>query len=437
MAEVVNSLFGITPESLQAQRDAAVQAQALQYAQLDPFQRATASIYAGANKLGGAIGGMLGAQDPELARVTQRQSLMQQVAPTNAEGWGKLASELVQKGDVQGAQEAFAKAQALKKAAIDAEKAQSEIEKNKAEAAKALRIPTPTDVRTPEEKNAAAYALTKGKVGSAEYSAAFADKFAELITKDGAKPTKVGVALDGTQRPVYSDGQTQFIFVNDKDGKLVKQPYVGGISQLTSKTDVNVDAKGEAEFSKALGKLDAEKVAAASAARDNAFATVRSLNQLEKLDDQGLISGSFATGRVGATNLLNTLGLASPADQQRLATSQNYQKVSGDVILGTLGGKLGAGFSNEDRKFIEGLVPQLETSAAARRQLITFMRNKNMDIANEATRLEDYAREKKGLRGFQPKIPLGTPAPVSSMSADDLAKAAGGKIVNGKFVPNN
>jgi hypothetical protein len=59
-----------------------------------------------------------------------------------------------------------------------------------------------------------------------------------------------------------------------------------------------------------------------------------------------------------------------------------------------------------------------------------------MEIADEATRLETYARTNKGLSGFQPKIPLGQNAPATSMSAEDLAKAAGGKIVNGKFVPN-
>jgi hypothetical protein len=201
-------------------------------------------------------------------------------------------------------------------------------------------------------------------------------------------------------------------------------------------TNVNVAVSGQKAFSEKMGELDAKRVSDALSARDNAFSTVRSLNQLANLDDQGLISGSFATGRVGATNLLNTLGLASPADQARLASSQNYQKVAGDVILGVLGGKLGAGFSNEDRKFIEGLVPQLETSPMARRQLINFMTRKNMDIAEEATRLETYARDKDGLKGFQPKIPLGANIPATSMSADDLAKAAGGKIVNGKFVPN-
>jgi hypothetical protein len=64
------------------------------------------------------------------------------------------------------------------------------------------------------------------------------------------------------------------------------------------------------------------------------------------------------------------------------------------------------------------------------------MTRKNMDIAEEATRLETYARDKNGLKGFTPKIPLGANIPATSMSADDLAKAAGGKIVNGKFVPN-
>jgi hypothetical protein len=416
MAEVVNSLFGITPESLQADRDAALQAQALQYAKLDPFQRATAAIYSGANRLGGAIGGMLGAQDPEMMRITQRRTLLQQAQPTNAQGWSDLGSKLMQSGDVQGAQEAYAKAQAFTKAAAEAAKTQSEIEKNKSEAAKNLRIPTPTDSRTPEEKNAAVYALTQGEPNTTAYKDAFADKFAELITKEGAKPTKVGITSDGSQRAVYSDGKTQFVFGNDAEGKLVKKPYVGGIDQTTAKTNVSVDAKGEAEFAKELGKFDAKKVSEAMSARDNAFATVRSLDQLSKLDDQGLISGSFASGRVGATNLLNTLGLASPADQKTLATSQNYQKVSGDVILGTLGGKLGAGFSNEDRKFIEGLVPQLETSPAARRQLITFMRNKNIAVAEEATRLETYARSNKGLSGFQPKIPLGQNAPASPYS---------------------
>lgn len=98
MAEVVNSLFGITPESLMAEREKALQTQAMQYAQMDPFQRATASIYAGANKLGGAVGGLLGAQDPELAKATALQSIMKQADTTTPEGLSKLAQTLSSQG---------------------------------------------------------------------------------------------------------------------------------------------------------------------------------------------------------------------------------------------------------------------------------------------------------------------------------------------------
>lgn len=417
MAEVVNSLFGITPESLQAQRDQALQQEAMQYAKMDPFQRATAGIYAGANRLGGAIGGMLGAQDPAMAQAAQRQSLLQQARPQDAAGWKTLAQQLWQSKDVQGAQEALAKAQAFEAADLEKRKTESIISKNLAEKQGASL----------EDKVFAALAA-KATPASVKTAQLLGNDVTQLDIPENVKISTYGQVLKDSG---LTQGTPEF--------RKRMQAFAAAELEGTSKgkgTSVNVSVAGQKAFSEKIGELDAKKVAEASVARDNAFATVRSLNQLEKLDDQGLISGTFATGRVGATNLLNTLGLASSADQQRLASSQNYQKVAGDVILGVLGGKLGAGFSNDDRKFIEGLVPQLETSATARRQLITFMRNKNMEIAEEATRLENYAREKDGLKGFKPKIPLGSSAPASSLSADDLAKAAGGKIVNGKFVKN-
>jgi hypothetical protein len=158
--------------------------------------------------------------------------------------------------------------------------------------------------------------------------------------------------------------------------------------------------------------------------RENATSTINSLNKLASLPDNQLITGQFATGRVGATNLLVTLGLAAPSDTNKLVSSQEYQKVAGDVILQTLGGKLGSGFSNADREFIQGLIPQLETNPNARRQLISFMQNKNQEIIKETIRLETYARQNKGLSGFEPKIPLSVaptqPRPYSGLSDAEL-----------------
>ncbi len=110
MAEIVGGLFGVTPESLQAQRDAAVEAQALQYAQLNPFQQAQMSIYSGANKLGGGIAGLLGAQDPEMMRIQQRQKLLQGVDIGDPKALRERAAVAMQQNDYAAAQQLLDKA---------------------------------------------------------------------------------------------------------------------------------------------------------------------------------------------------------------------------------------------------------------------------------------------------------------------------------------
>ncbi len=133
MAEVVNSLFGITPESLTAQRDQALQQEAMQYAKMDPFQRATAGIYSGANRLGGAIGGMLGAQDPEMMRMQQRQGMLQNLDLTNPESLKQGIQQAMQNKDYQLVSELTNRYQQRTAADLAARKIESEITKNTAE----------------------------------------------------------------------------------------------------------------------------------------------------------------------------------------------------------------------------------------------------------------------------------------------------------------
>lgn len=116
MAE--QSLFGTTPEALMASRDAALRQQAAQYAQLDPFQQATMGIYQGANKLGGAVGGMLGGQDPEMMRIKQRQSMLQGLDLSNPESLKKGIQTAMQNNDYQAASELNSRYQALQATAI-------------------------------------------------------------------------------------------------------------------------------------------------------------------------------------------------------------------------------------------------------------------------------------------------------------------------------
>lgn len=282
---------------------------------------------------------------------------------------------------------------------------------------------------TPNEiQIATSFALRKGERGTPEFNQEFYDQLTRLTTKDTKENIKeVGVA-EGTRAPVYLDvnNDTQFTYQKGADGKQIRVPYVGGVDRTTAKVSATASSVGETAFTKQLAELDAKKVAQAIETRDNAISSLNSLNRLNQLNQQDLISGTFATGRLGATNLLQTLGLVSGKDIDRLSASENYQKTAGDVILATLGGRLGAGFSNEDRKFIQSLVPQLENSPQARKQLIEFMVQKNQSIVDETTRLENYAREKSSLKGYVPKIPIVNigKSSLKNLSDDELLKQA-------------
>ena len=102
MADIVPTLFGITPDMYQQSQQARADAQALQYAQLTPFQQANYAIGRGANMLGGAIGRGLGGEDPELARITMRQQIARQVNPNDPASI-KQGIEALAPNDPQGA----------------------------------------------------------------------------------------------------------------------------------------------------------------------------------------------------------------------------------------------------------------------------------------------------------------------------------------------
>ena len=453
MASIVEGLFGMTPQAYQGQQYQQDLKRSYELAQLDPGAAARAQLGASVGQLGRGFAGALGIEDPQLKLISTRNAIAQQIDQTNPESILQGAQMLAQAGDQQGA---MALAQYARQAQSEMALAQQRTaEKMTPEQRNALAFAgsvaergTPQfnqvyqrtladliskekpDSKTPEQKNAAALALTAGPEGSAQYNEKYSVELARLTDKAkqvGANIKEIGVA-EATREPVYLDvnNDLQFIYKKDETGKQVRVPFTGGVDRKTSETKVGgvTLPAGESEFVKQLGKKDADRVDTAITVRDTAVSTINSLNKLAALPDNQLITGQFATGRVGATNLLVTLGLAAPSDTNKLVSSQEYQKVAGDVILQTLGGKLGSGFSNADREFIQGLIPQLETNPNARRQLISFMQNKNQEIVKETIRLENYARDKNGLKGFEPKIPMSVapsqPRPYSGLTNEQL-----------------
>ena len=111
MAEIVGSLFGITPDLYERQLRAQDERRAIEMANLAPGARGAAMIQSGAAGLTRGLGGLLGAEDPQLQRITQQdqllrglnlrdpQSLEQAAVQANQMGNTPLAFKLLELAD--------------------------------------------------------------------------------------------------------------------------------------------------------------------------------------------------------------------------------------------------------------------------------------------------------------------------------------------------
>jgi hypothetical protein len=184
MAEIVQSLFGVSPESYQQAQQQRADAQALQYAKLDPFQQANYAIGRGAYGLAGAIGGALGGQDPELQRITLRQQIASQIDFTDPasiqQGMNALGDDVMGKQQLAQIYRQQQESGALigqRNAAAQASIAAA----NRERAAPAA--PTTADLT-----NARAIAALAGPEGSPEYNAAFNAEYQRLTAKEPKEP---------------------------------------------------------------------------------------------------------------------------------------------------------------------------------------------------------------------------------------------------------
>jgi len=94
---IVGGLFGLTPEMYQRSQQAEDQQEAMQFAQLSPFQQASAGFYSAGRGLGRGIGSMLGAEDPQLRMIAQQQQILRNIDPNDPESLAqgaRMASEM-------------------------------------------------------------------------------------------------------------------------------------------------------------------------------------------------------------------------------------------------------------------------------------------------------------------------------------------------------
>jgi len=99
MADIVGSLFGVTPELYQEQRDQMARQRAMQLARMAPLEQASYGAARAGQQLGGAFASAMGVEDPQMRLISQRNALAKQIDMTDPDSIMRGAQMAAQMGD--------------------------------------------------------------------------------------------------------------------------------------------------------------------------------------------------------------------------------------------------------------------------------------------------------------------------------------------------
>lgn len=408
--DIVGSLFGVTPEGLDAARQQQMREQAMAYAKLTPQEQITYGASLAGQQFGRSIGGLLGAEDPQMKLVQLRSSIMQGTDPTNVESLTSAIQKLQSANDTVGA--------------LNLTNILRNLQKTQAETIKVTK-----EGLTTEQRNAAGIADSLHQRGTPEWTSTYKTELTRLTSKESPKGQikEVGVAI-GTNKPVYLDPNTdqQYIYIEGKDGKQIRQPYFGGVDRTTAKISATATSKGEEKGAEEMYRLDAKRLDEARTASSNALNQAGILQQLLRTPQP--ISGSGADIRLSALRVFDTVGLTSSNDKEALANSDKFNSLTGERVLSFVK-QLGANPSNTDRDFAKTIGPAIQKGQKTNQDLANYLLGRANDIVKEAESMEKHYYENRGsLKGYQSvhlkNLSTGSSAlpSVKSMSTDEIKK---------------
>lgn len=191
------------------------------------------------------------------------------------------------------------------------------------------------------------------------------ERFAQLAEAAGAGP-----ALQMYQEALKGPEQTALM-----------QNYEYALAQgmspeeartwVSSGTNINMGA-GETAWDKGIGEYGVNTYVGTQNAANSAIETLGNLQQMEVLmDDPNFRSGTGADALSSAAKIVELLG-GNPAE---VSSMEAFRAQVSNSVLSKLGGSLGAGFSDGDRRFIETTVPNLTNSVEGNKLIISIARN--------------------------------------------------------------
>lgn len=316
----IESLFGITPQDIQSQRNAEAQRQAMALAQMKPAQQAQYAAYMAGNQLGTALGGMMGAEDPELKKASMVNNMLKETDMNDLNSVRKLVNQLNSVGASREAMSLIPRIDKLSEAEADRQ--------------------TKLDIAESKKGDLIAELVKSGK-----YKPASIAKFAktrdasDLETTDGKRKTS-WQTVDG-QRKLMDDETGEVVAVAGAAGKTLEESLGAGIGKMGELLG-GVLAKKQAEGAgSASGKITGEDAASIQRLFD---AEAAAAVAIKKLDD-----GIFAGGYGPAQELLAKYKVAGSA--QRLKNTQEFRAEVGNLVIPRLK-DIGGNDSDNEMKYL-------------------------------------------------------------------------------------
>jgi len=433
MAEIVGSLFGVTPELYQEQRDQAASQRAFALAQLDPFQRGNYENYMAGRGLSGAFASAMGVEDPGMRLYSQRNALSKQFDVSTPEGLSQYANALQKGGDTQGALEASNLARkAFSEVALaqqrGAEKMTPEQRNAKAESELTDRLdqlmkfePSPDRDRAINVVKNQLTALTRGKPEKVSDAIQIAREVG-VLTDALAKTQEGTTEYNSIKAQINRLEKSEKVQATSPLGKLLnersaldpvkdKEAYdlytqniqkIGSASELTQAINsiglaLGPAFKKEGEETGKYSAADFNKLGSAVAAGTS---SLRNLSTLETAL-QNAFTGKFAEGKEGVVTSLSALGIPIGSDLKEAASNTQLIQAMGVRYVFPLVKNFPGSLAAKELDRLEKTAPNAIQQPETIQRLVNLLR---VDLAeNKYTydKAKEYSDFKKTTIGFR------------------------------------
>ena len=368
---IVGGLFGMTPESYQDTRQLLEQRQALQQAQLDPYEAVNYMAARAGQQLGRGIGGLLGAEDPQLQRISQFQNLAGQADLTTPEGYINFGKQLMSVDPQRGAlaiQRGQQMAQDINKQLTEATLKSAQSQKAMAEAQKIALDFNDEKVA----KDTAKTALQAQNIDPAQIDA--------IVNNKEARTSYLKKLQDTTQT-VEANGRV--LLINKQNGQTIADL---GVAPERG-TKLSVDARQGQQISK-------NKTDLAGEIEKDAFTASDRITLAQNL--RSLLPRAF-TG-VGSDVVLQGARVAEAfgIDVKGVAPSQIVDTILNEMTIGKAGELKGA-LSDKDREFLKATIGTRGLSIKTLNFVADEIERRASIDRKLNTRVNDFVKSKKNL----------------------------------------